>query len=121
MKVFNSQEYAKKANPTPKETYRTYLLEELNAESLCGNFTIVKPGDKGGAYHYHEKREHIIFIIEGEGVEIVEGEDFPVKAGDVLFVPAKEKHTIVNKSDKDLRYLGFCSCIPGVLDTIKLE
>ena len=120
MKVFNSQEYAKKENPTPGKTYKTNLLEELNAESLCGNFTIVIPGEKGGAYHYHEKREHIIFIIAGEGVEIVEGQEFPVKAGDVLFVPAKEKHTIANKSDKDLRYLGFCSCTPGVPDRVTL-
>ncbi len=116
MHIFNSREYAVKTNPTPGSTYKTDILSDLKAQSLCGVFTIVMPGDKGGAYHYHEEREHLIVIIEGEGVEIVEGKEFPVKAGDVLFVPAGEKHTIVNKSKREMRYLGFCSCTPGVPD-----
>lgn len=121
MEIFNSTEYAKKKNPTPGKTYKTDLLAEVGAQSLCGVFTIVMPGEKGGVYHYHEKREHLIFIIAGEGVEIVEGQEFPVKAGDVLFVPAEEKHTIVNNSKKELRYLGFYSCTPGEPDRVDLE
>lgn len=121
MKIFDSAEYSKKENPTIGKTYKTDILSELNAESLCGVFTIVMPGDKGGAYHYHEKREHLIFIIKGEGVEIVEGEEFSVKAGDVIYVPAKVKHTLINKSDKELRYLGYCSCTPGDRDRVEFE
>jgi len=121
MEIFNSAEYAGRANPTPGKTYKTNILAELGAQTLCGVFTIVMPGDKGGAYHYHEKREHLIFIIAGKGVEVVEGKGVPVRAGDVLFVPAGEKHTIVNNSQEELRYLGFFSCTPGVPDKVELE
>ena len=38
-------------------------------------------------------------------------EEFPVKAGDVLFIPANERHTIMNRSNNDLRYLEFYSPI----------
>ena len=58
-------------------------------------------------YHYHEKRESLIFIISGEAVEIAGGKEFPVKAGDVIYIPAVEKHKIVNRSDTDVRYLEF--------------
>jgi quercetin dioxygenase-like cupin family protein len=58
-------------------------------------------------YHYHKNRESIIIFISGEGIEIIEGEEFPVKTGDVLFIPAGEKHTTLNRSDHDLRYLEF--------------
>lgn len=121
MHIFNCTEYAQKTNPTPGKTYKTDILSDLKARSLCGVFTIVMPGDKGGVYHYHEMREHIIVIIKGEGVEIIEGREFPVKSGDVLFVPAGEKHTIKNNSAGELRYLGYCSCTPGVSDRQELE
>ena len=121
MKVFDSEAYSKLENPTPGKHYKTDLLRELKAKSLCGVFTIVQPGDKGGAYHYHEEREHLIFLIKGKGVEIIEGEEFPVKAGDVLFVPAGEKHTIMNNSNEEMRYLGFCSCNPDDPDRHLLE
>ena len=121
MIVFNSQQYAAMENPTPGKQYKETLLGIDNAKSVCGVFTIVLPGEKGGAYHYHSEREHLIFIIKGEGVEIIEGKENPVKTGDVLFVPAGEKHTIANKSDSEMRYLGFCSCTPGDPDRVELE
>ena len=55
----------------------------------------------------HETGEHIILILTGDGLELVDDKEFPVTAGDILFVPAGVKHTILNRSHKDLRYLGF--------------
>jgi uncharacterized cupin superfamily protein len=121
MKIFKNEEFAGMKNPTPGKTYKKDLLKELNAQSLYGVFGLVLPGDKGGAFHYHERGEHIIVIVNGEGVEIVEGAEFPVKAGDVLFVPAGEKHTIVNRSDKELRYLGFMTNTTGKPDKIEVK
>ena len=121
MKIFKGGEFAGMKNPTPGKTYKKDLLKELNAQGLYGVFGLVVPGGQGGALHYHERGEHIIVIVSGEGVEIVEGAEFPVKAGDVLFVPAGEKHTIVNRSDKELRYLGFMTNTPGKADKIDLK
>ena len=121
MKIFKGEEFGGMKNPTPGKTYKKDLLKELNAQSLSGVFGLVVPGGQGGDYHVHERGEHIIVIVSGEGVEIVEGEDFPVKAGDVLFVPAGEKHTIVNRSDKELRYIGFMTCTPGKKDRIEFK
>jgi uncharacterized cupin superfamily protein len=53
-------------------------------------------------YHYHTARESLTYIVSGEGLEKGETEEFPVKAGDVLFIPANEGHTVMNRSSKDL-------------------
>jgi mannose-6-phosphate isomerase-like protein (cupin superfamily) len=121
MKVFKIEEFMKMENPKPGTTYKQALLKDLQARSLSGVFGLVVPGSKGGDYHYHEKGEHVIFILSGEGIELVEGKEFPVKAGDVIFVPAGVKHTTLNKSEKDLRYIGFLTCTPGQEDRFILK
>jgi len=121
MKIFKSEALIRSENPAPGTNYKKRLLEELNAQTLTGIFGILVPGNERDPYHYHERGDHIIFILSGEGIEIVEDEEFPISAGDVLFIPAGEKHTIVNNSDKDLRYLGFCTRSPGKSDYIEVK
>ena len=44
--------------------------------------------DKGHAEEfYHEKSAFIFYIIEGMGTWIIEGEEYPVEATDVVIVP----------------------------------
>jgi quercetin dioxygenase-like cupin family protein len=107
MKLYRTNEYIDKENPTPGRRYRTEVLTESDdAKRLAGIFVILPAGDQV-PYHYHASRESLIYILSGEGIEKVERQEFPVKAGDVLFMPANEKHTIINRSDKDIRYLEF--------------
>ncbi|MFH1241489.1 MAG: cupin domain-containing protein [Pseudomonadota bacterium] len=113
MEIFKTEEFINMENPTPNSTYKREILKGLHAQSLLGVFGLVVPGGQGGDVHSHDKGEHIILILSGEGVELVEGKEFPVKAGDILFVPAGLKHTILNRSNKDLRYLGFLSVGQG--------
>jgi quercetin dioxygenase-like cupin family protein len=111
MKLYRSSEYIDTENPTPDQRFREEVLTESDqAKRLAGIFVILPAGEQV-PYHYHESRESLIYIVSGEGVEKVEGETFPVKAGDVLFIPAKERHTIMNRSNQDLRYLEFYSPI----------
>ena len=74
MIVFNIQKHAAMENPTPGKTYKETLLGIDNAESVCGVFAIIQPGEKGGAYHVHSEREHLILIIKGDAVR----RDLPV-------------------------------------------
>lgn len=121
MKLFKSEDYVNMENPTPGESYRPVILtEEQNAKELGGMFGLLVPGSQV-PYHYHKKRESIIMIISGEGIEIIEGEEFPIQAGDILHIPAGEKHTTVNRSDKDLRYLEFFTCPPITADFVEVK
>jgi quercetin dioxygenase-like cupin family protein len=72
-------------------------------------------------YHYHKNRESIIIVISGEAIEVVEGKEIPIKAGDVLFIPAGEKHSIINRSNQDFRYLEFFTCPPLSADFVEVK
>jgi quercetin dioxygenase-like cupin family protein len=107
MEIFKSEALMKMAGPKKGDTYRFDLLTpEKGAKQLGGFLVIIPPGGEI-PYHYHEKRESLIFLISGEATETVEGKAYHVKSGDILSIPAGEKHKIVNRSDKNLRYLEF--------------
>lgn len=121
MKKFRIDDYIELENPTPGESYRPEILfPEHKAKNLGGIMVILVPGSQV-PYHYHKNRESVIIFISGEGIEVIEGEEFEIKAGDVLFIPAGEKHTTINRSDADLRYLEFFTCPPVTADFFEVK
>jgi quercetin dioxygenase-like cupin family protein len=121
MKVFKSEEYVKMPNPTPGQPYRPEILtKEHHAKNLGGMFGLLVAGSQV-PYHYHNSRESVIIAISGEATEVVEGKEFPIKAGDVLFIPAGEKHTTINRSQKDFRYLEFFTHPPIGADFVEVK
>ncbi len=121
MKVFKIDAYIHMENPTPGDPYRPEILtEEHNAKALGGMFGLLVAGSQV-PYHYHNHRESVIIVISGEATEIIEGEEIPIKAGDILHIPAGEKHTTVNRSDKDFRYLEFFTSPPLSADFVEVK
>lgn len=120
MKIFKIQDYINMENPNPGEPYRPEILAtEHKARDLGGMFGLLVPGSQV-PYHYHKSRESIIIAISGEAIEIIEGKEIPIKAGHVLHIPAGEKHTTVNRSDNDFRYLEFFTHPPVTADFIEV-
>lgn len=116
MKIFTIKEFEEKENPTPHETYKTEILTgDHNAKDLGGIFGLLRAGDQG-LYHYHKRRESIIIIIKGVATEVVEGKEIPIKAGDVLYISAGEKHKMKSTGDRGLRYLEFFTYPPVKAD-----
>ena len=107
MELFRTEAFIQMANPTPGEIYRLDLVTPEKGANELGGFLVIIPEGGEMPYHYHEKMESLIFLIKGEATEVVEGKEYPVKAGEVLSIPPGEKHKIVNRSTEDLRYLEF--------------
>jgi quercetin dioxygenase-like cupin family protein len=121
VKLFSGEHYRRLTGPDPRAPYRPEVLSgEHGAGSLGGIFGLLPPGT-GVPYHYHERRESILIAVSGEAVEIVEGEETPVRAGDVLFIPAGERHRLVNRSAGEFRYLEFFTCPPVGADFLPAE
>ena len=121
MKIFKTSEFIKAENPTPGELFRSDILtREDKAREIGGILAILEPGNQV-PYHYHENRESIIVVISGEAMENVEGEEFPIRKGDVLFIPSMEKHGMINESDEDVRYIEFWTYPHLTTDFIKVE
>ena len=112
MKLFKSADYIEQKNPNGNESYRPEILTaQMGAKSLGGMFGLLPPGTQV-PYHFHHARESVIIAIAGEATEVIEGKEMPIKAGDVLFIPAGEKHQTINRSGKEFRYLEFFTCPP---------
>ena len=78
------------------------------AVKLGAGFDIVPPGKRSCPYHLHHAQEEMFVVIEGEGTLRVAGEHVPIRAGDVIFIPAGPEypHHILNTSDAPLKYLS---------------
>lgn len=46
--------------------------------------------------HIHKYEDETIYVVSGEFVVHLEGEDFTVKTGDTVFIPRGTLHTIIN-------------------------
>jgi len=121
MEIYKVEEFTKIANPNPGTRFKKEILtDEQKAEKLGGLFSLLAPGNQI-PYHFHNKRESLIIAISGEATEIIEGKEIPIKANDVLYIAAGEKHMTVNRTDKDFRYFEFFTCPPVASDYVKVE
>lgn len=90
------------------DTETTSLSKGTAARQLGASFDILAPGQIGCPYHYHYAEEEMFIILQGEGTLRVAGERVPIRAGDVITIPAGPDypHHIINSSDAPLHYLS---------------
>ena len=79
----------------------------IGPEDGAGNFHMrhfeVAPG--GHSPHHSHDYEHEVLILSGSGTVRSQQGDRPCKAGDVVFVPANEKHQFVNAGSEPLTFI----------------
>ena len=79
----------------------------------------VMPG-KGHSRHNHPDAEEILYILSGEGEQMVaDGEPFSVRAGDVLYIPAGVYHATLNTGWEPLRLIALYN--PGGSELALME
>ena len=118
MKKTSVAELLKVKNTTGESPFIEKILKGKDFEAITG----ILASHSQGHSHYHNFHESIFFILSGEAIEYIEGEEVPLKVNDVLYIPAKEKHMMVNRNDDDFRYLEIH--IPAeseVLDSVEVK
>ena len=123
MKIFRCDDLKAAKNPNPGEkTYRPEVLTAADGAVNMGALTGIVETGAGVQYHYHEKRESVLIVVAGEAIETVEGKDYELKAGDAVFLNAKEKHGIRNKSNiEQMRFIEFFTEPPLNKDFVPVE
>jgi uncharacterized cupin superfamily protein len=58
------------------------------------NVRILQPGQSNGLYH-RENAQEAFLVLSGECIAIVEGEERPMRAGDLLHSPSNTAHILV--------------------------
>jgi uncharacterized cupin superfamily protein len=94
--------------PPRYDTETASLSDGTVAKKLGASFDILAPGHIGCPYHFHHAQEEMFVILQGEATLRVAGEEVPIRAGDVIFIPPGPAypHHIVNTSDAPLHYLS---------------
>jgi mannose-6-phosphate isomerase-like protein (cupin superfamily) len=72
-------------------------------------------------YHLHRRSEEIYYILEGEGLMEIEGEEEEVSKQQAVIIPSGKKHRITNLGDNQLRFLCLCSPSYSDVDTVLVE
>jgi mannose-6-phosphate isomerase-like protein (cupin superfamily) len=83
-----------------RDTY--YLIHNENSPSkrlTMGQTTIYPSGSTTG--HIHDMEE-VYYVISGEGVMVVGEDEYPIKAGDGLYVPPHVFHTTFQRGNMPL-------------------
>jgi len=87
--------------------------EKCQMQILCGpadgcpNFAMRKFTVAPGGHtpkHQHDY-EHEVLVLSGEGVALSNGVESPIKANDVLYVPANELHQFRNTGGIPLQFI----------------
>ena len=90
------------------DSHGVRLARGTAARKLGASFDILEPGKRGCPYHFHHAQEEMFVVLEGAGTLRVADEMIPVKAGDVMFIPAGPDypHQLINTSAAQLKYLS---------------
>ena len=90
------------------DSFGARLARGTSAQKLGASIDILAPGKRGCPYHLHHAQEEMFIVLEGEGTLRVAGEMLPLRAGDVVFIPAGPEypHQILNTSSAPLKYVS---------------
>ena len=58
--------------------------------------------------HFHRETEEVYYILEGEGVMTVGGEQRDVSAGDAILIPLNAIHSLENTGATSMRIVLVC-------------
>ncbi len=87
----------------------TILASEVLPEGLAAPFShawgyLNGPGEMEPHTHY---KEEVYLFIRGEGFVVVDGQRYPVRSGDVAYVPPGALHSVANEARGELLWAAF--------------
>lgn len=97
-------------NSVPTQTFDwgaiKWLVSPESGSATTFGEVVLLPG-KGHDRHNHPKSEEILYVLSGEGVQMLNDEEpFPIKPGDTIYVPTAAFHSTMNTGWTPLRLLA---------------
>lgn len=89
--------------PAPYQRRIKVLLapDKEGVAEVTFSHAILPPGGRTD-YHTHDRPE-LIFVVSGEGICVHEGEQTPITEDVVMWVPADERHQMINTGYSPLK------------------
>jgi quercetin dioxygenase-like cupin family protein len=87
---------------------RIYLITPklFGTKAVKGEMIIYPPGT-AAANHHHEGAEHFMVVLRGRGTVYANEQPYPVRTGDVIYYPDRERHYLEAASDQELVFAEF--------------
>ena len=87
---------------------RKQLGEAADGDALGASLYELPPGEQSWPYHYHTGNEEAVYVLAGEGLLVLDGDEHAIEAGHFAACPPDESggHRVVNDGDDPLRYLA---------------
>jgi mannose-6-phosphate isomerase-like protein (cupin superfamily) len=77
------------------------VRQALGVTAFGVNAIVYPPGQKG-FLHYHDEQDELYFVHSGRATFEVDGEEFELGAGGVVYVESTTPRKIDNRGDEDL-------------------
>ena len=110
-KITEPQVFKEKDVPAVATSWgtRVHLLGEeaflpaRNFELRVQHFIGIKNKDfkEHHVIHSHTRCESFMYVLQGKGVSLIEGKEYPLEPGTVIYMPPNVKHVDRNLSDKE--------------------
>ncbi|WP_085990902.1 cupin domain-containing protein [Oceanobacillus senegalensis] len=101
----NVKEVGTYSPPGHEGTYNRRLVGPQegieNAEVIIGE---MEPNGLADP-HFHDEIEQIMYILNGNARVIIEGEEAILSVGDVIWIPKRAMHEVINVGDTNLRFV----------------
>lgn len=85
---------------------------DTGAQHVDVHINILHAGGPRGRYHYHPVSENIYIVLQGTGRFVAEGQEYPLKKDDIVFIPPGVKHSLSAHDDVPLMLVEIFSPIP---------
>jgi quercetin dioxygenase-like cupin family protein len=82
---------------------RVLISKDDGAPTFAMRMFELEPG--GNTPLHRHPHEHEVFVLEGAGVFVHEGQNHPITPEDIVFVPGNDEHCFKNTGSSTLRFL----------------
>jgi uncharacterized cupin superfamily protein len=122
--LWKASELAQRGHSYMQQLNPASTFSGASLSRLCGlarahvSLARVPPGKDSFAYHAHLVEEEWVYVLSGQGLAEIDGEEHPVGPGDFMgFATPSVPHLLKNRGTEDLVYLmGGESCPVDVVE-----
>lgn len=106
--LIHNRKDAKILNTPQGSEIRPLMDRTVGPITQCSLAEETLPPGKTVPSHTHEVLEEIYYILSGSGVVTIGAESQEVSAGDAIYIPKNNVHTLTNTGDEDMTILLVC-------------
>ena len=88
---------------TPNREFRFLVNEDLGCLDVTQFVGTIPPGRAPLHSHHYDE---VVYVVEGEGVLHLGGEDTPIRPGSCIHLPPLQEHCLENTGPTPMRVLG---------------